>query len=219
MTHVLRLVLVAQMAFGAIVFTGCGTVAADGSAPLPYYDGPDFTPHWSPIAHRVSDFRLTTQRGETLTGESLRGRIHVASFVYTKCAAVCPVLVRDLAKVQAAIATLPDVVLVSYTVTPEADTPAALAAFGRERSIDPDRWRLVTGDRRQIWRLARESYFADDPRALDGEPSPEQAFLHTEKVLLVDRHLHLRGVYNGTSAFDIEHLITDLRRLASSPEN
>jgi protein SCO1/2 len=118
-----------------------------------------------------------------------------------------------LTKVQQAVKTLQDVVLVSYSVTPDTDTPSALADFGRERSIDPDRWRLVTGDRQAIWRLARDSYFADDARALGGDPPPEAAFLHTEKVLLVDRQLRLRGVYNGTSASDLEHLVADVRQL------
>ena len=213
MTRAWRSLLVVSIALGAMALAACGR------APLSFYDGPDFTPRWSPVAHHLADFSLTTQRGDTLTAEDLRGRIHVASFVYTKCAAVCPVLVRELARVQTAIADLPDAVLVSYSVTPDADTPAALAAFGRERSIDSARWRLVTGDRRQIWQLARASYFADDSRALVGSPSADQAFLHTEKVLLVDRRLRLRGVYNGTSTFDIEHLIADLRQLAAAVDD
>ena len=211
------LVALGCAALSAILCAGCGTSAADGGVSLPYYDSPDFTPRWAPVAHRVASFRLTTDHGETITAESLTGKIHVASFVYTKCAAVCPVLVRELTKVQTATAGLPDVELVSYSVTPDTDTPASLAAFGRERSIDPARWHLVTGDKTLIWRLARESYFADDPRPLTDPSSPDQAFLHTEKVLLVDRHLRLRGVYNGTSAADIEHLIADVRLLAASP--
>ena len=169
---------------GALALAGCRTVAGEMEASVPYYDAPDFSPHWSKVEHRIADFSLTTQEDKTLTSESLRGRIHVASFVYTKCAAVCPILVRELTKVQTAIAAVPDAVMVSYSVTPDADTPETLAAFGRERSIDPARWRLVTGDRRQIWRLARDSYFADDSRTRADHLSPEQAFLHTEEMEL-----------------------------------
>ena len=174
------------------------------SSALPYYDAADFTPKWKSVDHAIGAFSLTTQTGAALTERSLRGRIHVASFLFTRCAAVCPVMVRQLSRVLDAVKGMPDVTLVSYTVTPEDDTPVALARFGRERGIDPSRWLLVTGDRTQIIDLARRSYFADDNR---------EDFLHTEKVLLVDRDLRLRGVYNGTLPFDMDHLIEDIHQL------
>jgi protein SCO1/2 len=99
--------------------------------------------------------------------------------------------------------------LVSYSVTPEVDAPDLLAAYGQSRGIDPERWRLVTGDRQQIYGLARQSYFADDRRLGAG---PDE-ILHSEKVLLVDGQGRLRGVYNGTLPFDIDHIIEDVRRL------
>ncbi len=172
---------------------------------VPYFEDRKFTPHWTPVAHRVGAFRLTTQTGKTVTGGDLAGHIHVASFIYTRCAAVCPLLVRQLLRVQEATRGMPDVTLVSYTVTPDTDSPAVLAAFGRDRGVDARRWWLVTGDRRQIHSLARQSYFADEDRADD--------FLHTEKVLLVDGGGHLRGVYNGTQPFEIDQLASDIVRL------
>ena len=140
-----------------------------------------------------------------MTGRDLAGRIHVASFIYTRCAAVCPLLVRQLLRVQEATRGTPDVALVSYTVTPDTDSPAVLASFGRDRGVDAARWWLLTGDRRQIYALARQSYFADEDRADD--------FLHTEKVLLVDGGGRLRGVYNGTQPFEIDQLVSDIARL------
>ena len=92
-------------------------------------------------------------------------------------------------------------------------SPALLASFGHARGIDPARWRLVTGDRRTIYQLARESYFADDRRAA----GPKE-ILHSEKVLLVDRHGRLRGVYNGTLPFEMERLIVDVRQLRATFE-
>src|SRR5262249_22493120 len=116
-----------------------------------------------------------------------------------------------------AVQSLPDVVLVSYTVTPEDDTPSLLANFGRDRGIDPNRWWLVTGQREQIYSLARTSYFADDERigAASGDAS---VFLHTEKVLLVDASRRLRGVYNGTQPHEIDQLIGDIQRLAGASQ-
>ena len=90
--------------------------------------------------------------------------------------------------------------------------PAVLAAFGRERRIDPARWSLVTGSRRTIYTLARTSYFADDTRA-GAAADDETAFLHSEKLLLVDAGGHLRGVYNGTQPFAVDQLMADFAAL------
>ena len=181
-------------------------------ARLPFYDGADFTPRWTDsVAHQVEPFSLVTQTGAPITERDLAGRIHVASFMFTRCPSICPAVVANLKRVQAAVAG-PDVWVVSYSVTPEVDVPDVLASFGRSRGIDPARWRLVTGDRRQIYDLARRSYFADDNRIGSGP----DAILHSEKVLLVDGHGRLRGVYNGTLPFDIDHIIDDVRRLQTA---
>lgn len=187
-----------------------GQSAAGTPDGLPYYDEADFTPHWSPVAHRVAPFELTTQEGRTLSGASLAGRPYVASFVYTSCAAVCPILVRQLSRVQAALGDAARIV--SFSVTPDTDTPEVLAAFGRERGIDPRTWSLITGSKRTIYTLARTSYFADDSR-VGLEPDDARAFLHSEKLLLVDADGHLRGVYNGTQPHAVDQLIEDLSRL------
>ncbi len=195
--------------FGYLNSTPCVEVEGKPRPVLPYYSSADFTPHWTPVEHRIGAFAtLTTQTAAPLSARTLDKRIHVASFIYTKCAAVCPILVAQLSRVQSAIATVPNAVIVSYSVTPETDTPAALRAFGQERGIDPERWKLVTGSRSEIYRLAREAYFADDDRIRSDE-----AFLHTEKLLLVDGDGHLRGVYNGTQPREIDLLIADISRL------
>lgn len=185
--------------------------AEKAEAAVPYFDDPQFTPHWASVAHRIGAFRLTRQTGDPVTEHDLDGRIHVASFIYTRCAAVCPLLVRQLSRLQEATRTMPDVTIVSYTVTPDADSPAVLAAFGRDRGIDAAKWWLVTGDRRQIYGLARRSYFAADDRVPSGDQAED--FLHTEKVVLVDTAGHLRGIYNGTQPFQMDQLIGDIARL------
>jgi protein SCO1/2 len=204
----------------ALTLAGLAGVLVTRPAPavpaLPYYADRDFTPHWGPVEHRVGAFRLVTQQGRALSEIDLDGRIHVASFFYTGCPGVCPALVSRLRRVQEATRAFPDVALVSYSVTPRTDTPEALAQFGRLRGIDPERWLLVTGDLATITRLAHESYFADDARALPAR-SGERPLLHSEKVLLVDGQRRLRGVYDGTQAFEIERLLQDIATLRRTP--
>ena len=180
---------------------------------LPYYDEPTFSPRWAPVPHHVASFSLMTQSGASLSDSALRGHPYVASFIYTQCAAICPLLVRQLSRVQNVIAN-GNARIVSFSVTPETDTPAALATFGRERNVDPRTWSLLTGSKRTIYALARISYFADDSR-VGASPDDEAAFLHTEKLLLVDGDGRLRGVYNGTQPHAVDQLIEDLARLSS----
>lgn len=175
---------------------------------LPFYDSADFTPTWTrPAAERPFSFNLLTQRGTAVTANDLRGRVHVASFIFTRCDGICPTMMRQLRRVQQE--TPDDLLLVSYSVTASLDRPQDLAAFGERERVDPGRWLLVTGDESQIVRLARDFYFADDRRLEDRA----NAFLHTEKVLLVDGNGDLRGVYNGTVPFDMQRLIEDVRML------
>ena len=192
---------------------GGGVLAlASRTAPeLPYYDSPELTPRWSETDHHVEPFELTTQTGEPLRSSDLAGRVYVASFIYTRCSVVCPRLVQSLRQVQAATAGTRAQIL-SFSVTPAQDPPDVLAQFGRDRNIDPAAWKLLTGSQDTIYRLARQSYFADDARLVLA--GAEGDFLHTEKLVLVDGDGRLRGVYNGTQPFDVERLIADIRVLA-----
>lgn len=195
--------------FVAVLTAGLVNDAIRDTPKLPFYDSADLTPRWTRTSdHQIADFSLVTQNGVTITRNDVMGKVHVASFIFTRCAGICPAMVTQLSKVQAAIAGR-DAVLVSYSVTPQDDTPENLATFGELRGIDANRWKLVTGDAEQIYALARTSYFADDGRLEAGKPAIDQ-FLHTEKALLVDREGHLRGVYNATLPHDIEKLIADL---------
>lgn len=213
----MRRILLALVVFWCRAAAGC--TRADAGVPgegLPFYDSPDFTPRWArSSAHAVGAFALVDQMGAPFTHEDMRGRIHVASFIFTRCGSICPTMVRQLARVQQALESANDVVIVSYSVTPQHDTPEILAAFGAERRIDPDRWKLLTGDVGTIYRLARESYFADDGRVNAALPATGQ-FLHTEKLLLVDGAGRLRGVYNGTLPYEIDKLLLDVDALRAA---
>jgi protein SCO1 len=203
----MRLLLVTVI---AALTCGC-TAKADRE--LPFYTSADFTPVWHRSESRVANFALTTQAGSTLTGKDLRGRIQVASFVFTRCSVICPLLVERLQAVQSAARDWDDVQMLSFSVDPDRDTADMLATYARDRRIDGRRWALLTGDRTQIVRLARTFYFADDGRLA----GTENDFLHTEKVLLVDQEGRLRGIYNGTLKVDVSRLISDIAVLRASP--
>ena len=204
------------MVITTVVWIGCSsTTERSPGEGLPFYDSAEFTPRWSDtIEHTIGDFSLVTQTGDAITQDDLRGRLHVASFIFTNCDVICPTLVTQLSKVQAAVANRDNVLLVSYSVTPRNDSVTVLNKFGADRGIDPEHWKLVTGDASTIYRLARDSYFVDDGR-LDESQTTAELFLHTEKVLLVDENGRLRGVYNGSLPFEIKKLLADIELLSA----
>ncbi len=159
--------------------------------------------------HHISDFALVDQSADTVRLADLEGRILVADFFFTTCTTICPKMSMQMARVQEAFREEPRVVLLSHSVTPEMDSVPVLAEYAARHGALNDRWHFLTGDRRQIYVLARRSYFA----ALDqGDGGPDD-FVHTENFVLVDPQHRIRGFYDGTSTADVDRLIADLRKL------
>lgn len=159
--------------------------------------------------HHISDFSLMDQHGGTVTLADVGDRIIVADFFFTTCATICPKMSTQLERVQEAYAKEDRLMILSHSVTPEMDSVPVLAAYAEQHHADPARWRFLTGDRMQIYRLARRSYFA----ALDeGDGGPDD-FVHTENFVLVDPQRRIRGFYDGTSPKDVDRLLGDIRKL------
>jgi protein SCO1/2 len=159
--------------------------------------------------HHIRDFRLIDQFGGTFTLADVGERIVVADFFFTTCATICPKMSVQMERVQEAYKTEDRLLLLSHSVTPEIDSVPVIAAYAELHNADPDRWRFLTGDRRQIYALARKSYFA----AMDEGDGGMDDFVHTENFVLVDMQRRIRGFYDGTSAKDVDRLIVDIGKL------
>jgi protein SCO1/2 len=192
--------------------------ATQAAAPetLPFYDGPDFTAEWieptdSRYAklHRIGEFSLLDQTGQAFTRAELAGKIHVANFFFTTCPSVCPKMTANLMRVQDAFLDDDRVLMLSYSVASKVDTVEVLATYAQRHGIETTRWHLLTGDRDQIYALARQSYFVE--KSL-GQTKPNE-FIHTENVVLVDGEGRLRGIYNATLPLEVERMIADIRVL------
>ncbi len=185
---------------------------------LPYYNTPDFTPVFlaSPsevdesIPHQISSFSLTDQDGEVVTEKDIEGKIHVANFIFTSCGSICPTMTRHLKLVQDEFRNDDNVVLLSYSVTPWIDTVKKLGEFADKYGIDSSNWHLLTGNKGEIYTLARQSYFAEEDLGFTRDSTE---FLHTEHVLLIDKDKRIRGIYNGTLQLEAEQLIKDIKKL------
>ena len=214
----------AVVLIGASVALGVTSPAPrSASSPhaLPYYADATLTPRWlgtgagahAASLHRVGDFRLLNADGRTITGADVAGHIYVASFFYTECRTLCPDLATQLTRVHAAFAGDTTVLILSHSVMPEHDTPARLAHYAVRNGIDGRQWRLLTGDRAELRRLARDAYFVE---LADTTGNTLGRLRHTETLVLVDADGHIRGVYDGSLAYDVTQLIADIRQLEKS---
>lgn len=159
--------------------------------------------------HVVSDFKLINQAGDTITRSDFVGRITVVDFFFTSCQGICPVMTSQMQRVYEEFKGNDSVLFISHTVNPESDSVAVMAEHAKRYHADVNQWHFVTGDKAEIYRLARKSYLVSDT---EGDGSKED-FVHSEKFTLVDGQGHIRGMYNGTIAGEVDFLITDIRQL------
>ena len=103
-----------------------------------------------------------------------------------------------------------NLVFLSFSVTPWIDKPYILKKFKERYHIQNNNWQFLTGSKTEIYKLARQSYFAEEDIGFNKDSSE---FLHTEHVILIDKKRHIRGVYNGTVQLEIKHLLFDARLL------
>lgn len=164
------------------------------------------------INHKIADWSFTNQNGETITHKDYENKIYVADFFFTTCPTICPVMTDNMVWIQDKIQKYPDVMLLSYSVTPDIDTPAVLKEYALEKGVDDSRWNLVTGDKKDIYYLARQSYLA----VKTGNPSELYDMVHTENFILVDKKRQIRGFYDGTNREDMEQLLEDIAFLTAN---
>lgn len=160
--------------------------------------------------HTIGDFSLTNQNGKTVTEKDYQGKIYIADFFFTTCPTICPIMTKNMAAIQDKIGE--DVRLLSHSVTPNIDSVAQLKKYALEKGVDDTKWNLVTGDKKQIYELARKSYLAVKT---DGDGGPYD-MIHTENFILVDKERRIRGFYDGTKTEDMEQLLLDLEVLKAS---
>jgi protein SCO1/2 len=158
-----------------------------------------------PVYGRVPEFQLISQTGEPFDRQALIGKIWVADFIFTHCSGPCPRMSAQMRRVQTAVAELPDVRLVSFSVDPERDTPTVLAAYATRYQAQPGRWFFLTGDQKTLDALDRRAFMLGN---VDGKLE------HSTRFVLVDRQGRIRGYYGTDQDDPTARLIVDIRRLA-----
>lgn len=216
MTSRIRIIVVTTALLAALLAIGCGAADDELAQPLsdlPYFLDSAMTPVWisadsvdALARHRIGTFDLIDQDGERVSRDDMAEKLVVVDFFFTACPGICPRLSKSMARLHDSLAGADDVLLLSFSVTPERDSVPVLRRYADTYGATDERWRLLTGDRDAIYDLARRGFFA----RVDTTPG---ALLHTELFYLIDRSGRIRGVYNGTLGTDVMALLDDVRML------
>ena len=183
---------------------------------LPVFNPSDFDPKLVDASvradnkdHKVKDFNLINQNGETISSINYENKIYVVDFFFTKCPGICPIMTDNMLQIQNEFIDNNDILLLSLSVTPEIDSVDVLKKYAIEKGVNDSKWNITTGSKKHIYNLARKSYFA----VVDQGDGDLQDFIHTPNFILVDKKKQIRGVYNGTDQKEVSNLITDIYTL------
>lgn len=158
--------------------------------------------------HTIQGFSFTNQDGKTVTNNDVKGKFYVAEYFFTTCTGICPKMNANMQKVYAKYKDQPDFLILSHTVDPDHDSVSVLKAHAEKLGANTKNWWFLTGTKRELYKLARESYMVDD-----GVYTGDEDFVHTQWFSLVDKQGRVRGLYEGTKQQDIDKLIVDIDRL------
>lgn len=175
----------------------------------------DTTIQYKKKYHKISDFELINQNGDIITQADYNGKIYIADFFFTTCQTICPIMTDHMVKIQEETINDQDILLLSHSVTPEIDSVEKLNKYAKTKGVNASKWNLVTGDKKQIYDLARKSYLA----VKDNENSDPYDMIHTENFMLIDHKKQIRGFYDGTDPEAIEDLLDDIKLLKASLYN
>ena len=160
--------------------------------------------------HTIADFEFTNQNNKVITEKDYEGKIYVADFFFTTCPTICPKMTDNMVWLQEQIKGNPKVMLLSHSVTPDIDNVYVLKKYAIEKGVDDSKWNLVTGNKKDIYYIARKSYLAVKTNSSD----ELYDMVHTENFILVDQKRRIRGFYDGTNLEEVKKLIEDIQYLS-----
>ena len=161
--------------------------------------------------HKISDFSLTNQNGETISEQFYDNKIYVADFFFTTCPTICPIMTENMFYIQEKTIN-EEILLASFSVTPKIDSVAQLKKYAIKKGVDDKKWNLLTGDKKEIYELARKSYLV----AKDDGDGGKYDMIHTENFVLIDKERRIRGFYDGTNIEEMDKLLDDIKILQNS---
>ncbi len=188
-----------------IVLLGCGVKPSQN--PLPIYGEKGIDLEGNDVDHTIENFSFTNQNGEVVTLEKFKNTVFISDFFFTTCPSICPIMTKQLTRVQEELEG-EDYKIISHTVNPEYDTEGVLLAYSKAQNADLSNWDFVTGDKQAIYKQAAEYLI------IAGQDTTQEIeFVHSEKLILMDKQGRIRGLYDGTETESVDELINDVKWL------
>ena len=156
--------------------------------------------------HKIAPFSFTNQNGKKVTEQDYNNKIYVADFFFTTCPTICPKMTENMGQLQNEFLEDSQIKFISFSVTPQIDSVKQLKKYAVEKGVNDSKWNLVTGNKKEIYSLARKSYLA----VKDDGDGGQFDMIHTENFILVDPEKRIRGFYDGTDIEAMNTLITDI---------
>jgi protein SCO1/2 len=170
-----------------------------------------------PVLGPAPTFSLVDQRGAPVHSTDLSGRLWLANFIYTTCTDTCPLLSASMGQVQESLKADglfgTKTMLLSFSIDPERDTPAVLAAYAERFRSDPEGWKMLTGDLEAVEQVAVQFKLGRPIRLPPSEQNPAINLAHSNRFILVDASGQVRAYYSG-EALNVDDVVRDIRRLA-----
>ena len=198
--------------FGCLLFIIIGLGSCDQQKSLPYL-GPKETQitqgKIDTIYHQIPNFNFLNQDSVWISQKDYDGKIYVADFFFTSCPTICPKMKTQMLRIYQRYLNDPKIQLLSHSIDPNYDQPHVLKAYANRMEVDSKKWNFVTGKKEDIYKIGQKSYMV----SAQEDPNEEGGFVHSGAFILVDKHRHVRGIYDGTKEPEVNKLIEDIEIL------
>lgn len=170
------------------------------------------------VFQTIPSFQLMNEQGNVFTSEKLKGKIYVANFFFTRCGTICPKITSQVSRATDAFVRDKDIHFISISVDPKYDEPSKLAKYAKRFDADSTRWTFLTGEKKTIYPLILKGFhvpLADASEYDAAVKNPDETFIHSERLVLVDKEGVIRGFYDGTNKKEVDRLIVEIKVLKS----
>ncbi|MEN8928044.1 MAG: SCO family protein [Flavobacteriales bacterium] len=176
---------------------------------LPYLGPTTLSADNVELKHQIAPFSFTNQEEEIVTEEYLKNKITIVDFFFSTCPTICPEMTKNMVAIQKKWQGNKDVQFLSHTVDPKTDTPQKLKRYATYFNLNTENWHLVTGDKQELYNQGFHSYMV----TTDEDDIAPGGFIHSSLFILVDKNLHIRGIYDGLQEKELKQLNIDIKLL------
>lgn len=159
--------------------------------------------------HYIPEFTFTNQNNEPVGRSDMEGKITIVDFFFTSCPSICPIMSKEMERVNDIFRNEPAVQIMSISIDPTYDTPEILSEYAEEHNAIPGKWHFLSGPKDETYELAKCGFVLP---TIDGMGVPDD-FVHSDKFALIDEQGRIRGYYSGTNRDDVDLLILETKVL------